>query len=92
MYDLTGIFGSFFEQYYLLNLIILGVYAIIEIIEMCMYFRTETDLAQNLIDIFFLILTVRRPFHGKDFGPRILHEKRYGGTRLIYKRKFVSRI
>ena len=34
---------------------------------MCTYFKTETDVAQNLIDYFFLTLTVRRPFHRKDF-------------------------
>ena len=32
-----------------------------------MYFWTETDAAKNLIDDFFLTLTVRRPFHRKDF-------------------------
>ena len=35
--------------------------------QMCMYFKTKTDVAQNLINKFFLILTVRRPFHRKDF-------------------------
>ena len=31
--------------------------------EMCTYFETETDVAQNLINIFFLLtFTVRRPF------------------------------
>ena len=34
---------------------------------MCTYFKTETDVAQILIDYFFLTLTVRRPFHRKDF-------------------------
>ena len=34
---------------------------------MCTYFKTETDVAQILIDFFFLTLTVRRPFHRKDF-------------------------
>ena len=33
---------------------------------MCTYFKTETDVAQNLID-FSLILTVRETFHRKDF-------------------------
>ena len=32
------------------------------------YFNTKTDVAQNLIDdFFFQTLTVRRPFHAKDF-------------------------
>ena len=44
---------------------------------MCTYFKTETDVAQNLTDVFFLILTVRRPFHSKDFKL-----KKYGGTGL----------
>ena len=44
---------------------------------MCTYFKTETDVAQNLTDVFFLILTVRRPFHSKDFK-----WKKYGGTGL----------
>ena len=30
-------------------------------------FQTETDVARNLIDDFFLILTVRGTFHRKDF-------------------------
>ena len=30
-------------------------------------FKTETDVAQNLIDDFFLTLTVRGPFQSKDF-------------------------
>ena len=34
---------------------------------MCLYFKKETDAAQNLIDDFFLTLAVRRPFHRKDF-------------------------
>ena len=35
---------------------------------MCTYFKTETDVAQNLIDdFFFLILPVRGPFHRNDF-------------------------
>ena len=35
---------------------------------MCMYFKAETDVAQNLInDFFFPTLTVREPFHRKDF-------------------------
>ena len=42
-----------------------------------MYFKTETDIAQNLIDYFFLTLTVRRPFHKKNFKWR-----GYGSTGL----------
>ena len=34
---------------------------------MCIYFKIETDVAQNLIDFFSLILTVRGPFHRNDF-------------------------
>ena len=45
---------------------------------MCTYFKTETDVAQNLIDDFFLTLTVRRPSIG-----RILSEKKYGVTGLL---------
>ena len=44
---------------------------------MCMYFKTETDIAQNLIDYFYLTFTVRRPFHRKNFKWR-----RYGSTGL----------
>ena len=40
------------------------------------YFRTETDVSQNLINIFFLTWTVRRPFHRKDFK----RKKKYGST------------
>ena len=31
------------------------------------YFKTETDVAQNLIDYFSQTLTVRRPFHRENF-------------------------
>ena len=34
---------------------------------MCIYFKAETDVAQNLINYFFLTLTIRRPFLRKDF-------------------------
>ena len=34
---------------------------------MCTYLKAETDVAQNMIDYFFLTLTVRRPFHRKNF-------------------------
>ena len=61
--------GSLFEQDLLSNLIILGAYAKRwpECACVNVYFRTETDVAQNLIDDFFLTLTVRRLFHRKDF-------------------------
>ena len=41
------------------------------------YFKIETDVAQILID-FFVIFTVREPFHRKDFK-----WKKYGGMELI---------
>ena len=34
---------------------------------MCTYFNTKTDIAQNLVEDFFITLTVRGPFHRKDF-------------------------
>ena len=43
--------GSFFEQDHLFTLIYLGVY--LKRWPKCAYFRTETDVAQNLIDDFF---------------------------------------
>ena len=46
---------------------------------MCTYVNTNTDGAQNLIDFFFLTLTVRGPFHRKDFK----WEKINGGAGLI---------
>ena len=42
------------------------------------YFKTETDVAENLIDYFRLTLTVRRPFHRKDFKWRWIWK--YGAT------------
>ena len=45
---------------------------------MCRYFKTETDVAQNLNDDFFLTLTASGPFHRKDFK-----WEKYGGTGLI---------
>ena len=32
-----------------------------------MYFKVETDVAQNLINVFFLILTVTGPVQRMDF-------------------------
>ena len=46
---------------------------------MCTYFKTETDVAQNLIDDFFSNLTVRGTFHKKDFKLK----KKYESTWLI---------
>ena len=43
-----------------------------------MYFKTETNVAQNMIDDFFLTLTVLGPFHRNDFK-----RKKVGGTGLI---------
>ena len=48
---------------------------------MCMYFKTKTGIAQNLIDTFFQTLTVRGPFHGEDFG-----WGKYGSTGLIFEK------
>ena len=44
----------------------------------CTYFKIETDVDQNQINDFFLILTVWGPFYRKDFKL-----KKYGGTGLI---------
>ena len=33
-------------------------------------FQNKTDAAQNFIDGFFSTLTVRGPFHKKDFSPK----------------------
>ena len=41
------------------------------------YLKAETNVAQNMIDYFFLTLTVRRPFHRKNFKWR-----GYGSTGL----------
>ena len=48
---------------------------------MTKYFKIETDVAQNLIDDFFLTLTVKWPLG------RILSEKKYVGTGLISEKK-----
>ena len=47
---------------------------------MCTYFKTETDVAQNLIDEFlskFDSFTVRGPFHRKDFFKKIKKNVKY---------------
>ena len=46
---------------------------------MCTYFKKETNEVQNLIDDFFLTLTVTGPL---SIG-RILSEKKYEGAGLI---------
>ena len=69
--------GSFFKQDHLLSLIILRAYA--KRWPKCTtYFKTETDVAENLIDFFFLTLTVRRSYHWKDF-----RGKKIGDTSLL---------
>ena len=45
----------------------------------CTYFNIKADVAQTLIDFFFLTLTVREPFYKKDFE----WKKKYGGLGLI---------
>ena len=59
-------FGLFFEQDCLISLIIFGVYAKNDL-NVQIYFKTETVVAQNWIDDFFLTLTVRGAFNRKDF-------------------------
>ena len=44
---------------------------------MCTYFTTQTDVAQNLIDFFFVTLS-EDPSIGS-----ILSDKKYGGTGLL---------
>ena len=44
---------------------------------MCTYFKTKTNIVQNLIDDFFLIFTVSKTFHRKTFK-----RKKYGGMGL----------
>ena len=47
---------------------------------MCTYFKTETDVAQNLIDDFFQTLTVRGPFQKKK-------KKKKGGYGINFLKK-----
>ena len=64
------VFGSFFEEDHLLNLFI-SESLCEKMTQMCTYFNTKTNVAQNLIDdFFFQPLTVRGPFHRKDFELR----------------------
>ena len=57
--------GLFFEQDHQLIVIILGVCA--KRWPKCEPISKQTDVAQYLNDDFFLTLTVRGPFHRKDF-------------------------
>ena len=58
-------FGSFFEQDHLLNLLISGFYA--KRWPKCAHnFNAKADVAQNLINNFFSNF-VKGPFHRKDF-------------------------
>ena len=52
--------SKFFEQDHLSNLL-RKEYPV------CTYFKTENNVAQNMIDDFFLILTIGGTFHTKDF-------------------------
>ena len=64
-------FGSFFEQDYLSNLIILGFMQKDD--QMFTYFKIETDVTQNLMDDFFLF------WLSEDLSiGRILSEKKHG--------------
>ena len=49
---------------------------------MCTYFKTKTDVTQNLIDKFFSNFDCKRTF---PIG-KILNEKKLRGTRLIYEK------
>ena len=75
-------FGTFFEQDRLLNLIILGVYVKRWPKYAGGISKTETDVAQNLTDDFFLTLTVRGTFHRMDFK-----WKKIGGTGGYFLKK-----
>ena len=71
------VFGSFFEQYHLLNLFILGVYA--KRWPKCACISMQKLMQPKIWSmIFFLTLTVRGPFHRKDFK-----WKKNAGTGLI---------
>ena len=68
-------FGSFFEQDYLLNLTIIyflwvgggGWVPQKDDLNVKVFENRKSDVAQNLIVDFFLTLTVRGPIHRKDF-------------------------
>ena len=71
------VLGSFFKQDHLLNLIILGGYA--KGWPKCARISKQKQVYLKIWSMnFFLTLTVRGPFHRKDFK-----WKKYGGTRLI---------
>ena len=60
------VFGSFFEQDYLLNLIILGVMRKDDL-NMLVFQNRNWYSSKSDRWLFFLILTVSGPFHRKDF-------------------------
>ena len=73
-------FGSFFVQHYLLNLIILGVYA--KIWPKCSHISKQKLMQPKIWSIIFcLTLTFGGPFHTED-----IKLKKYGGTGLISKK------
>ena len=55
---------------------------------MCTYFKTETDVAQNLINDSFLTLTVRGTFQRKDFKWKKIREYE---VNFLKNAKFVRR-
>ena len=71
------VLGSFFEQNHLLNIFISGGYA--KRWPKCARISIQKLMQPKIWSmIFFLTLTVRGPFHRKDFK-----WKKYGGTGLI---------
>ena len=76
IYDLT-LSGSFFKQDYVLNIIVLGVYA--KRWSKCARISKQKLMYPKIWSIiFFLVLTVREPFRRKDFK-----WKKCGCMRLI---------
>ena len=69
--------GSLFEEDYLLNVIILGVYAN-RWLNMDVFQNRNWCSPKSDGCFYLLILTVRGPFHRKDFN-----WKKYGGAGLI---------
>ena len=66
LHNINFVFGSYFEQDHLLNLIILGVYAK-KWLKCARIWKQKLIWSKIWSIIFFVILTVRRPFHKKDF-------------------------
>ena len=60
------VLGSFLKSDHLFNLIILAGYAE-RSPKYALILKQPFDVTQNLIDNFFLTLTVRGPFHREDF-------------------------